>query len=152
MKTFLEKQFLNRHFLLFLGVNTFAAVVNFSSRIFLGEFMSYTLSIIVAYIVGMIVSFSLCRLFLFQESNNKKSSEILYFTVINIVSVILTVCISLFMFHIGLLMMRDLFLREEVAHGIGLCAPAFLSYLGHKYITFRTDATLSDETVSVCKS
>ncbi len=137
MKTALKQQFLNKNFLLFLATNTFAAAMNFGSRIVFGLFMSYAWSIVCAYIVGIITAYLLCRQFVFQSKKNKPHHEMFYFALVNVTAIGITLLVSLVMFHYGLSFIHDQFLREEVAHFIGICAPIFTSYLGHKYITFR---------------
>lgn len=136
MKT-ISNIFFDNNFLLFLSANTTAAIINFGSRIVLGDFMSYGWSIVIAYLIGMTVAYLLCRLFIFQSEKNKTHQEIVYFIVVNMTGIFIALGVSQFLFHIGLTMIHDVFLREEVAHFMGICAPAFASYIGHKYITFR---------------
>ncbi|MDF1761480.1 MAG: GtrA family protein [Coxiellaceae bacterium] len=137
MKTAFKQQFINKNFMLFLVSNTFAAAMNFGSRILFGIFMPYAWSIVAAYIVGIITAYLLCRQFVFESKKNKTHHEVFYFVLVNVFAIGVTLAVSLALFNYGLAFIVDRFLREEVAHFIGICAPVFFSYLGHKYITFR---------------
>ena len=130
--------FLNRKFINFLLASGIAALVNFSSRILLGIWLSYTASIVVAYIFGIITAYILCKRFIFTSSNNNKYQEVLYFTIVNLFAILITVLVSVAIkgFLVRFTTISG-FLCEEIAHFIGICAPAFTSYLGHKYLSFR---------------
>ncbi|EKD91869.1 MAG: hypothetical protein ACD_29C00336G0002 [uncultured bacterium] len=130
-------QFYDKKFILFLLVNGFAAFINLGSRIIIGNFFSYAWSIVIAYLIGMMVAYLLCRRYLFQSEKNKIHQEVFYFVIVNGVGIFIALFVSLFLFHVGLMMIKDIFIREEIAHFIGIGAPAFMSYVGHKYITFR---------------
>lgn len=133
----LVKTFHNKQFLFFLLTSGLAALTNFFSRILLGLWLSYPLSIVLAYIIGMLIAFSLCRIFVFKESSNKLSQQILFFCLVNVVGILLTLAVSLLLAGYVLTFIHDRFLREEVAHFFGICAPAFSSYVGHKHFSFQ---------------
>ena len=114
-----------------------AAAVNFGSRMILGIWFSYVVSIILAYLLGIITAYLLCRCFVFQAKHNNTWQQIGYFCLINGFAIVLTVVVSLLLFHYALWFVQDLFLREEIAHFIGIAAPAISSYFGHKYFSFK---------------
>jgi putative flippase GtrA len=132
-KTFCDKRFAK--FLVACGI---AAAVNFSSRMLLGLFMSYVASIVVAYILGIITAYILCRAAVFQSTKNSRRQEIFFFILVNIFAIIQTVVVSLVLNdYVFIHVIHDPFLREEASHFIGICFPAFTSFVGHKYLSFR---------------
>jgi putative flippase GtrA len=133
----LTRQFADRKFAMFLFVSTIAAGVNFFSRMLLGLTMSYGLSIVVAYIFGIITAYILCRLYVFKSEKNSPIKEMAYFIAVNAFAILLTLVVSLVFANYLLLFIHQQFLREEVAHFIGIMAPAFTSYLGHKHLSFK---------------
>lgn len=132
-----HKVFANKQFMVFILSCGIAALVNFGSRMVLGLWMPYVLSIIVAYILGIITAYILCRCFVFEAKKNNAWQQMFYFTLVNAIAIVLTVIVSVALFKWGLWFIHDTFAREEVAHFIGICVPAFSSYLGHKYFSFR---------------
>ncbi|TLT01307.1 GtrA family protein [Aliarcobacter cibarius] len=130
-------EFKSKQFISFLFVGGFAAVVNFGSRFFYSEFLSYGNAVILAYITGMITAFILTKLFVFEKSIHSTKKEFYYFTLVNIVAVIQTYIISVgFAKYLFPTMGFELY-PEVVAHAIGVIFPVFTSFIGHKYFSFR---------------
>lgn len=128
-----HKNFL--HFLLACGI---AAAVNFESRIWIGHYTSYATSIVLAYGLGIATAFILCRCFVFESKKNDTKKQILIFTLVNLFAILQTLAVSLTLDRYILpLWIHDTFARKEVAHFIGICVPAFTSYIGHKFWSFR---------------
>ena len=127
----------DNNFIKFVIACSIAATVNFCSRIFLGEYVSYITSIVVAYLFGMITAYTLCRLFVFTPVYNSTAKQMLYFTLVNGVAVIQTIIISLVLTNYFLLGVHNLHERETIAHFFGVCAPILTSYFGHKLFSFK---------------
>tara|TARA_B100000212_G_C27377397_1_gene535345 strand:+ start:1959 stop:2363 length:405 start_codon:yes stop_codon:yes gene_type:complete len=132
----LIKNFLTLQFNLFLIAGGIAALINFSSRIILNFWLNFSLSIIFAYIIGMVTFYLLAKTFVFKGSNQSYAKSIFYFVCVNILAVSQTWLISIglanyFFPEIGLLKFQ-----KEIAHGIGVLVPVFTSYFGHKYFSF----------------
>lgn len=124
-------------FLQFLFVGGIAAGINFISRIGFNEFFSYRVSIVLAYIVGMIIAFTLFKLYVFEKSNLHYSQEIKNFTLVNIFGIIQVWLISVGLAEYFFPYISFKFYPDEVAHFIGLGVPAISSYFGHKYFSFK---------------
>jgi putative flippase GtrA len=130
--------FYDRHFAKFLFACAIAAGVNFGSRMLLGLVMGYVSSIIIAYILGIITAYMLCRATVFKSTKNSMRQEIFYFILVNVFAIIQTVVVSLALNdYVFKYMIHDVFLRKEISHFIGICFPAFTSFVGHKYLSFR---------------
>ncbi|ALG68825.1 GtrA family protein [Beggiatoa leptomitoformis] len=136
----LKKAFFSTTFIKFLAVGGFAAIVNFGSRIGFSYFFNYTTAIVLAYFVGIIIAFIFNKLFVFTHKIGSRSpaKQFYYFFLINLLGLAQTLVVSLLLAHILLPALGIEQGIEEIAHFIGICVPVFTSYLGHKYITFRT--------------
>lgn len=131
------KLFTSKQFLMFVATGGFAALVNFGSRIVFNKFLDFTISIICAYVCGMIIAFILSKLFVFKaKGQNTTKKEMIYFTLVNIVAVAQTLLVSILLREYVLPAIHWQYYPNEVAHLIGVCVPIFSSYWGHKYFTF----------------
>ncbi len=131
------KQFFSKQFVLFLLTGGLAALVNFTSRIWLNRFFDYPVAIILAYIIGMITAFILARLFVFKASEQALRHSILYFILVNLVAVLQTWIISVGLAYYVLPYLGVKLFVPEIAHAIGIGVPVFTSYFGHKRWSFK---------------
>ena len=132
-----KKLNLTSEFFRFVLAGTFAAGVNFFSRIIYSEYMTFRIAVIVAYITGMVAAFILSKLYVFQVSRYVAWREFIYFSVINLLAIVQVWIISVglaeyFFPYVGMQLYT-----EEIAHLIGLAIPVVTSYLGHKHFSFR---------------
>lgn len=126
-----------KEFLQFLLVGGIAAAVNFVTRIAFSEFVSFRVSIVLAYLVGMITAFILSKLYVFDVSGRHYLQELKDFSIVNIFAVIQVWIISVGLAEFLLPAIHYTFYPEELAHITGLMIPAITSYFGHKYFSFR---------------
>lgn len=124
----------------FLALGSLAAGVNLVARWLLQPMMGFELAVAVAYIIGMVVAYTLFRIFVFGASGRSVASEAWRFTLVNLVSMALVWLIS-----VGLA--RHLFpsigftwFADDIAHFIGVASPALTSWIGHKKYTFKAGA------------
>ncbi|QMT59550.1 MULTISPECIES: GtrA family protein [unclassified Legionella] len=131
------KAFKSKQFLAFIVAGAISVMVNFCSRILYNYEFSFSISIILAYITGMITSFILGKLFVFKNSQQTFLRSIMFFILVNLVGMVQVWLVSLFLAeHI----FPELGIKSfplETAHAIGLIFPTFTTYLGHKFFTFR---------------
>lgn len=127
--------FKSKQFIAFLMAGAIAVTVNFCSRIIYSYSFSYSTSIILAYITGMVVSFILAKMYVFKTSRQTFARSVIFFILINLIGMSQTLLISL-LFAYYLLPAMDI-KSLEIAHAIGLASPTFTTYLGHKFLTFR---------------
>ena len=128
---------LNRQFVKFLFTGGTAALANFTSRILYNQWMDFSQSIILAYLTGLIIAFILARLFVFTESSQPIHHSAMYFVLINLVAAAQTWGISIIMVAYILPALGVTVFSHEIAHGVGVAAPVFTSYLGHKRWSFK---------------
>jgi putative flippase GtrA len=125
-------------FVRFLSTGGFAAAVNLCSRYQLNKMLSFEFAVALAYLIGMVTAYVLARAFVFQASGRSVAEEFKRFAIVNVFALILVWSIS-----VGLA--RYLFPAvsfkshaDDIAHLIGVAAPAVISYLGHRAYTFAT--------------
>jgi putative flippase GtrA len=131
----LIKDFLSRQFVLFLLSGGIAAAVNFGSRVLYNRWMDFSIAVIVAYLTGMITAFILAKLFVFKQSLQQVRRSAWIFSLVNLIAVAQTWCISLTFVHFLPILGVTQFIHE-IAHGIGVIVPVFTSYIGHKRWSF----------------
>ena len=127
----------NRPFLRFLVTGGIAALINFGTRIVYSLWMNYPTAVVVAYVTGMVAAFAMARLFVFTETDRSIAHSAGWFAVVNVVGAAQTLAVSLFLADWILPGLGFHWQVETVAHGIGIMAPVFSSYLGHKHLSFK---------------
>ena len=123
---------------MFLFIGSIAACINFFSRILYSEWMSFSLSIVLAYCTGMVTAFVLSKVFVFKDSKQALGASAFYYILVNVVAILQTWGISMGLANYVFPAFGLQMYTKEIAHAIGLTAPIFTSYLGHKYFSFRT--------------
>jgi len=114
-----------------------AAVVNFSSRLILNQWFSFSTAVIFAYIIGMITAFILAKIFVFKGSSQSIRQSMFIFSLVNIVAIAQTWLISMGLAYYLFPYFNVTIFVPEISHAIGIIVPVFTSYLGHKYLSFR---------------
>jgi len=127
----------NSEFTRFILVGGLAAFVNFVSRILLNTTYSFRVSVVLAYIIGMITAFILSKYIVFSPSGNHPLKEFIYFSLVNIVAIIQVWIISVALAENLFPAINFSFFADEIAHFIGISFPILTSYFGHKYFSFR---------------
>ena len=126
-----------KRFLRFTGAGVLAAIANVASRMGLSHVMGYAASVAVAYLVGMVVAFTLTRLFVFDETDNPWQKELIRFAMVNGVAFVQVWVVSLLLAHWLFPKFHFTWHAESVAHMVGVASPIVLSYFGHKHFSFR---------------
>ena len=138
-ESYVINEFKSRQFVAFVVAGGFAAAVNFFSRFFYSEYMSFGNAVIVAYITGMITAFVLSKFFVFEKSIHPVHKELFYFVLVNIVAVVQTYIISVGLAEYIFPRLGFVYYPQAVAHAVGVAFPAFTSYIGHKYFSFKVE-------------
>lgn len=134
-------------FVMFLLISGFAAALNFGSRIVFSHFMPYPAAIFLAFCVGLSTAFVLGRLFVFQHAARPLHEQIVFFVLVNLLGLGLTLGVSLLLARWLLPSLGVVSHVEEIAHAAGIAAPILTSYFGHKHFSFaqkRSQAPGSD--------
>jgi putative flippase GtrA len=122
------------YFLLSGGI---ASLINWSSRFLFSQYFNFKISVIFAFLIGLLSGFILMRLFVFKSTKNPMKLQVIRYLIINFLALVQTVLVSVLFLNLmaGVLESKDT--SEAIAHALGIAVPVFTSYLGHKYFTFR---------------
>jgi putative flippase GtrA len=131
------KFFDTKEFFKFLLTGGIAASVNFFSRIFFNTWLSFSASVYLAYIAGMITAYFLKRHFVFTKGKQPIFHSIGFFIFVNIIAFLQTLAVTMAVFVYILPYLGIVKMTHEIAHAIGICTPIFTSYIGHKKLSFR---------------
>ena len=134
------KKILSNQVFLFLLVGGFAAGCNFFSRIIFNQWFSYSTSIVLAYLIGMLVAFVLNKFIVFKDSSQTLNKSILFFSLINLLAVLQTWSVSLLLKAIILPKLGLENHIDEIAHAFGVVFPVITSYIGHKKFSFKKNS------------
>jgi putative flippase GtrA len=127
---------ITRQFVLFVATSGFSAVVNVIARYLINLALPYSWSIVLSFLIGMAVAFTLNRRFVFGAQEGDHGRQAVRFTIINLVSLIQVLGVSELLFRIVFPRIGMTWNSETVAHVIGVGSPVFTSYLAHKHFTF----------------
>lgn len=99
--------------------------------------MGFSLAVVVAYVTGMVTAFVLAKIFVFKRSTQPFYQSAFYFALVNLLAIVQTWIISVGMAFYILPACGIALFTKEIAHATGILVPAFTSYVGHKYVSFR---------------
>lgn len=134
------KQLLSAQLLRFVLANSFAAIINIVTRLLTSMVMFDAWAVVAGFFAGLSSSYLLCRGFVFRTMRRASLPEILRFTGINLLALVLTWLV----YHLSLHWLvaskmgaaTDQTLRTS-AHAIGVAAPVLFSFVAQKTFTFR---------------
>lgn len=129
--------FLSREFLMFLMAGGTAAAAQWGSRFLFSHFFAFAWAVALAYLVGLATAFTLNKLFVFGASGKSVGREMTYFAMVNAVSFPIVWVVSIVLGEQVLPNFLSRPMAEAVGNGIGIIAPVGLSFLLHKFFTFR---------------
>ncbi len=127
---------MSSEFLKFVLASGIAAACNIMARWILSSFMSFEVSVVIAYLIGMTVAFVLNRRFVFGKSKRHVKSEAARFTLVNLLALLQVWVVSVALANWIFPTIGFVWQPELVAHIIGVISPIGTSFLGHKKYTF----------------
>ena len=122
---------------LFLVAGGSAAAVNLGSRWLLSFVMPFEAAVIIAYLIGMVVAFWLFQRVIFRADPDETRAQVRRFLVVHAVGISQVFLISWWLADHVFPSFGWTRYGEDLAHFIGVATPAFTSYIGHKFYTFR---------------
>ena len=124
-------------FIAYLLAGGVAALLNWSSRFLFSLWFNYPVSIVLAFIVGLISGFVLMRWLVFDGARKSAATQVPFYLLVNLLALVQTLCVSLILAK-WVIPGVGLSIRPEgPAHLIGVLVPVVTSYFGHKYFTFK---------------
>ena len=127
---------MNLQFLKFLVTGGIAALANLLSRYALNHVMSFEAAVVAAYLLGMATAYLLARRFVFDASGRSMASEVRRFVLVNLVALGFVWVISVGLARVVFPAIGMTWHADDIAHLIGVLAPAVTSYVGHRFYTF----------------
>jgi putative flippase GtrA len=126
-----------KRFIAYLLAGGVAALLNWSSRFLFSLWFNYPVSIVLAFIVGLISGFALMRWLVFDGAGKSAATQVPFYLLVNLLALLQTLCVSLILAK-WVIPGVGLSIRPEgPAHLIGVLVPVVTSYFGHKYFTFK---------------
>lgn len=125
-----------KEFIMFVMASGIAALVNFLTRIVFNIWLSFELSVVLAFFAGLTTAYALTRFFVFNAQKVSIVSSGIKFTIVNIVALFQTYFISVYLYY-WMENNIDFIFNREFAHLVGISCPVITSYIGHKYYSFR---------------
>lgn len=130
--------FFSKQFLKFIFVGGSAAVLNWLARYIFNFWFSFHLSILLAFFIGLSSAFILNSIYVFPNSTQSLSHQIKVFTITNLSFLPIVGVFSILLNK--LLNYFEIYLySKEIAHGIALLSPTFLSFLIYKFWGFKDE-------------
>lgn len=129
-----------RRFASFIVTGGLAALANLVTRWLLSHVMPYALAVTLAYLVGMTTAYMLARAYVFKSTSNEVGGEFLRFAIVNAVSFLVVLAVSVGLAEWLLPAIGWRWHREDVAHLVGVMSPILLSYYAHKHFSFGKSA------------
>ncbi|PZP33430.1 MAG: hypothetical protein DI603_08670 [Roseateles depolymerans] len=127
-----------RQVVLYLASGATAAAANFLSRFAFSRWMPFEAAVVLAYLVGMLVGFTLMRRFAFAGGSAPVRRQLVGYCLVNAAGVLQAVVVSsLALRWLFPRLFSDPLAMEPLAHLIGIAVPTVSSYFGHRNITFR---------------
>jgi putative flippase GtrA len=121
---------------LFLALGGFAALMNFGSRFVYSLALPFAVAVLLAYVTGMAVAFTLFRLFVFPGSPRPIAAQMRDFTLVNLLGIAQTFAIALALVDWLLPAIGFRWHAEAVGHAAAIAAPTVTSWFGHRHLTF----------------
>lgn len=121
----------------FLLVGGVALVCHWLSRFVFNAFVSYAWAIVLAYLVGILVAFTLNKIYVFPYSRRPLTFEVFFFFLVNIAAFPPVWALA---YVLGEWVFVDYVPRQialALAHGFAITLPVFVNYAVHKLVTFR---------------
>ena len=120
----------------FLLVGGLAALINWLVRFPLSYIMPFAAAVAVANVIGMVFGFVSYRLFVFTDSTRQVAHQVRDFIVVNLVSMIVVVLVSVLFADYVLPLLGWRWQVEAISHAVGIGAGAVSNYFGHRQFSF----------------
>lgn len=117
-------------------VSSFAAILNIASRFLFDIYFSYSLSIFLAFIIGLFTAFALNKKLVFNSPSSKTYIEFWRFLFVNLISLFIIYAISMLLSKYILPALCVSYYIDDIAHILGVVSAALGSYFIHKNYTF----------------
>jgi len=120
----------------FILAGGLAALINWLVRFPLSYLMPFAGAVAAANVVGMVFGFVAYRLFVFPGSNRRLVHQLRGFIVVNLLSTLVVVSVSVILSSYILPLIGWRWQIEAISHAAGIAAGAVSNYFGHRQFSF----------------
>lgn len=128
--------FLSRQFLGFVAVGGTAALLHWLARIALSIWLPFSLAVVLAYAVGMLVAFVLNSYFVFHRSTRPRALQARDFVIVNLAMFPVVWFTALQVDKLLQVFGMTLY-HEALAHAIAIALPMLATFLFYKFRAFK---------------
>lgn len=131
---------LPHRFIIFVLLGGSAALLNLGLRYVANFFLTFEVSIAIAYGLSMIYGFLIFKHLVFKPAIGKATHvEFSRFALVNVASFALVMLVSVTFEYVILPFLNITHYTREIAHFIGVASPVVTSYYAHRRFTFATE-------------
>lgn len=123
-------------FILFVIAAGLSVPVNLLSRVGFSLVVPFSVAIVLSQICGVIVAYTLTKVFVFEPSRRGVHREFSRFVLVNLISLAQTWLVAVGLVDIVFPMVKMTFYPELVGHLIGLATTSVTSFILHKRFSF----------------
>lgn len=123
----------------FLIAGSAAALLNWFVRFPLSLALPFAYAVALANVIGMVFGFLCYRMFVFPNSNRELRQQLIHFVLVNLLSMIVVVGVSVLFSDYILPFMGWHWQTEAVSHAFGIAAGAVSNFYGHRHWSFASD-------------
>ena len=129
-------------FVRFVATGSIAALANLAAVWACQQIVPYALDVVLGYLLGMVIAFFLFQRVMFNTPGLTLTRPLLArrmfrFTLVNMVGLALCWIVTMAMLHTVLPALHWTWAPDRIANLFGVGVPAFSSYFGHKFWTYR---------------
>lgn len=117
--------------------------INIATRVALSRYVPFEISVLLSHAVGMLIAYTLSRIFVFERSGYSTGHELGRFAMVNVISATLTWLVSVGLLRYVFPTFDGHVKYELLAHVIGLGLASVISFLGHSHYSFRRADSIS---------
>jgi putative flippase GtrA len=128
---------MSAQFATFLLTGATAAAVNLLARYVFNFVVTFEMAVVLAYPFGLLTAYLLAKLFVFKQSSLAPGTEVFRFTLVNIMSLVFVWSVSVACARIILPAIGWVWHANEIAHLVGVAAPAVFAFFAHRDYTFQ---------------
>jgi len=132
------RPFLTAQFLRFVMVGGVAATGHWLARIAIDRHVSYLAALVLAYPVGIALGYLLNVTFVFSSNPDRRLKEISTYALLTIAMFPIVIAVSWGISELVFTPLGMTYHPREIAHAIGVLSPVAISFLLHKFLTFKT--------------
>jgi putative flippase GtrA len=128
---------LRKQFWRFLVAGGAAAAANFGSRFLFSQWVRYEWAIVLAFLVGLTLGFSLMRGYVFSASGKPIVPQLVMYLTVNLLALLQTMLVSVALDRWVLRSLGSVSVAQALAHLVGVLVPMVTSYFAHRSATFK---------------